>query len=314
MRRLVESQRLHTVCEEARCPNIYECWGEHGTATFMILGDVCTRRCGFCAVTTGRPAAGVDADEPAAWPRRCATMGLRHAVITSVDRDDLADGGAQHFAEVIAAVRELNPATAVEVLTPDFRGVPTRSTSCSRRGPRCSRTTWRRCRGSTATRAPAASSTAASRCSPAPPTRRDRGEYRGRVKTGLMLGLGEDDDEMRRRSRASATPASRSSPSASTCSRPASTCRSTAGCIPTSSPRCASFALELGFAHCEAGPLVRSSYHAHEHVRAVLGAEGISGGGRGTHHVRSRRAVRGAKMMTSERMVNTMRFSKCSAD
>ena len=109
VRRLVESQRLHTVCEEARCPNIYECWGEHGTATFMILGDVCTRRCGFCAVTTGKPRPGVDADEPARVAEAVAAMGLRHAVITSVDRDDLADGGAGHFADVIAAVRERNP-------------------------------------------------------------------------------------------------------------------------------------------------------------------------------------------------------------
>src|SRR5215203_2738530 len=124
VRSLVERLNLHTVCQEARCPNIYECWGEHGTATFMILGDICTRRCGFCAITSGRPRPGVDASEPEHVAEAVAVMGLRHAVITSVDRDDLPDGGARHFAEVIEAVHRRNPSTAVEVLTPDFRGVP----------------------------------------------------------------------------------------------------------------------------------------------------------------------------------------------
>src|SRR5215470_1681647 len=109
VRSLVERLNLHTVCQEAHCPNIYECWGEHGTATFMILGDVCTRRCGFCAVTSGRPQAGVDAGEPEHVAEAVETMGLRHAVITSVDRDDLPDGGAGHFARVISAIRRRNP-------------------------------------------------------------------------------------------------------------------------------------------------------------------------------------------------------------
>src|SRR6185436_5413192 len=100
VRNLVDRLSLHTVCQEARCPNIYECWGQHGTATFMILGDVCTRRCGFCAVTSGKPAAGVDSDEPRRVAEAVHTMELRHA-----------------------AIRELNPETAVEVLTPDFKGV-----------------------------------------------------------------------------------------------------------------------------------------------------------------------------------------------
>ena len=108
VRSLVERLNLHTVCQEARCPNIYECWGEHGTATFMILGDVCTRRCGFCAVTSGRPPAGVDPQEPEHVAEAVAVMGLRHAVITSVDRDDLPDGGARHWARVIAAVHAKN--------------------------------------------------------------------------------------------------------------------------------------------------------------------------------------------------------------
>src|SRR5215207_1629748 len=113
VRSLVERLNLNTVCQEARCPNIYECWGEHGTATFMILGDICTRRCGFCAVTSGRPQAGVDPQEPEHVAEAVSVMGLRHAVITSVDRDDLPDGGARHFAEVIEAIHRQSPEAAV---------------------------------------------------------------------------------------------------------------------------------------------------------------------------------------------------------
>ena len=120
VRKTMETLSLHTVCEEARCPNIYECWGER-TATFMILGDICTRRCGFCAVKTGTPGR-VDPREPAHLAEAVERMGLAHAVITSVDRDDLADGGASHFASVIRAVRERVPRCAIEILTPDFRG------------------------------------------------------------------------------------------------------------------------------------------------------------------------------------------------
>ena len=123
VKELVKGERLNTVCEEARCPNIYECWGEHGTATFMILGDMCTRRCGFCAVATGRPDLPPDPDEARRVAEAVKTMGLKHAVITSVDRDDLPDGGARHFSEVIKEVHRQNPGAAVEVLTPDFRGV-----------------------------------------------------------------------------------------------------------------------------------------------------------------------------------------------
>lgn len=112
--------KLHTVCEEARCPNIYECWSD-GTATFMVMGDTCTRACGFCNVKTGRPEA-LDAEEPRHVSEAVQQMGLAHAVITSVDRDDLPDGGAQHIADTIVAVRKLNPNTKIEVLIPDFQG------------------------------------------------------------------------------------------------------------------------------------------------------------------------------------------------
>jgi lipoic acid synthetase len=117
---ILRDHQLHTVCEEATCPNIGECFGK-GTATFMILGDLCTRRCPFCDVGHGKPLPP-DADEPEKLAQTIAALKLKYVVITSVDRDDLRDGGAQHFADCIAAVRRLSPHTQIEVLVPDFRG------------------------------------------------------------------------------------------------------------------------------------------------------------------------------------------------
>jgi len=117
---LISDLRLVTVCEEAQCPNRWECWSS-GTATFMIAGERCTRACGFCAVATAKPFA-LDADEPRRVAEAIRRMRLKHVVITSVARDDLADGGAEHFAQTIAAVREVDPGIIIEVLTPDFRG------------------------------------------------------------------------------------------------------------------------------------------------------------------------------------------------
>ena len=117
--KLVKSQKLHTVCEEAACPNIGECWAKKH-ATFMILGDICTRACAFCNVRTGQPI-GIDHDEPRRIGDSVAQMGLAHVVITSVDRDDLPDGGAKHFLHVIQAIRQAAPNTTIEILTPDFK-------------------------------------------------------------------------------------------------------------------------------------------------------------------------------------------------
>jgi lipoic acid synthetase len=117
---LMRQKRLHTVCEEARCPNLFECWSKP-TATFMILGDVCTRKCGFCAVATGKPLE-VDPQEPNHVAETAAQMGLRHVVVTSVDRDDLPDKGATQFVRTIEALRRWLPTSSVEILTPDFRG------------------------------------------------------------------------------------------------------------------------------------------------------------------------------------------------
>ncbi|HYG65754.1 MAG TPA: lipoyl synthase [Thermoanaerobaculia bacterium] len=266
VRALVDRLNLHTVCQEAHCPNIYECWGEHGTATFMILGDVCTRRCGFCAVTSGRPQAGVDPLEPEHVAEAVSVMGLRHAVITSVDRDDLPDGGARHFAQVIDGIHRRNPETAVEVLTPDFRGVPdaldvvlgARPEVFSHNMETVPRL-YRQARpGSRYDRSLGLLADAA--------RRRDAGEYGGRVKTGIMVGIGETPDEVYRTLEDI---------------RGAGVEIMTIGQYLQPTPKhlpvdrfvhpdefaaYREHALSLGFAHCEAGPLVRSSYHAHEHV------------------------------------------------
>ena len=267
VRELVDRLNLHTVCQEARCPNIYECWGEHGTATFMILGDICTRRCGFCAVTSGRPQAGVDPQEPAHVAEAVAAMSLKHAVITSVDRDDLPDGGARHWAQVIEAIHEKNPGTAVEVLTPDFRGVPDALDIVLAAAPEIfshnMETVPRLYRlarpGSRYDRSLALLAEAS--------RRRDEGEYAGRVKTGIMVGLGETADEVY-----------------STIGDIRSTGVEilTIGQYLQPTPKhlpvdrfvhpdefaaYRAHAMSLGFAHCESGPLVRSSYHAHEHVK-----------------------------------------------
>src|ERR1700722_1064358 len=117
-RNLLDELKLHTVCESAKCPNHWECWSR-GTATFMIAGDRCTRACGFCAVTTAKPFA-LETDEPARVAEATKRMRLRHVVITAVARDDLADGGADHFRQTIVSVRAANPGIVIEVLTPDF--------------------------------------------------------------------------------------------------------------------------------------------------------------------------------------------------
>ena len=133
IKQVLREAKLHTVCEEASCPNIGECFG-HGTATFMIMGDLCTRRCPFCDVAHGRPQP-LDAEEPRHLGETIAKMGLKYVVITSVDRDDLRDGGAGHFVDCIRAVRELSPATRIEILTPDFRGRLDRALDILRAAP-----------------------------------------------------------------------------------------------------------------------------------------------------------------------------------
>ncbi len=272
VRSLVSRLRLNTVCQEARCPNIYECWGEHGTATFMILGEICTRRCGFCAVATGKPNA-IDPEEPAHVAEAVEIMGLQHAVITSVDRDDLADGGAGHWAAVIEAVHERNPGTAVEVLTPDFRAVPDALDVVLAANPEIFSHNmetvprlYRQARpGSRYERSLALLADAAGR--------RDRGEYAGRIKTGIMLGLGEIREEVEM----TLTDIRGAGVEVMTIGQylqPTSQHLPVDRFVtPEEFAELKQFALELGFLHCESGPLVRSSYHAHEHVPAEMRSE-----------------------------------------
>ncbi len=266
VKRLVDGLKLNTVCQEARCPNIYECWGEHGTATFMVLGEICTRRCGFCAVTSGRPNPGVDADEPEHVADAVEAMGLKHAVITSVDRDDLPDGGARHWAAVIEAVHRRAPACAVEVLTPDFRGVPDALDIVLAARPEIfSHNTetvprmYRQARPGSKYERTLALLAEASR-------RREAGEYPGRVKTGIMVGIGETPDEVRstlRDIRATGVEILTIGQYLQPTPKHLPVDR---WVTPEEFAAHKAYALELGFAHCESGPLVRSSYHAHEHV------------------------------------------------
>ena len=261
---LMRELGLHTVCEEARCPNIGECW-HHGTATFMILGDVCTRACAYCAVSHGRPA-GLDPAEPSRVADAIAVMSLQHAVITSVDRDDLPDGGAMIFADTIRETRLRVPGCRIEVLIPDFQGNESSLRTVLDAGPdvlnhnietvprlyRMARSGGRYPRSLELL-------DRSRRYRPAIPT-----------KTGIMVGLGEDVDEvvsvlddLRRVGVAILTigqylrPTPKHAPMARYYH-------------PDEFAALKAIALEKGFAHVESGPLVRSSYHAHEQAEAVL--------------------------------------------
>jgi len=271
VRGLVEGLDLNTVCQEARCPNIYECWGEHGTATFMILGDVCTRRCGFCAVTSGRPAPGVDEAEPGRVAQAVEVMGLKHAVITSVDRDDLPDGGARHFARVIEAIHRLRQGVAVEVLTPDFRGVPEALDVVLSARPEIFSHNMETVPRLYRTARPGSRYDRSLELLAAASQRREAGIYAGRVKTGIMVGLGESElevletmGEIRQAGAEILTIGQYLQPTAE--HLPVDR-----WVHPDEFAAYRRHAEELGYAHCEAGPLVRSSYHAHEQVAQAAG-------------------------------------------
>jgi lipoyl synthase len=256
---LMRELGLHTVCEEARCPNVGECWNR-GTATFMILGDVCTRACGFCAVKTGLPSRPPDPEEPRRVADAVARMGLRHAVITSVNRDDQKDGGAGVFAAVIREIRARVPECAVEVLIPDFKGdAEALATVIEARPDILNHNTetvprlYRQVR-------PGA------RFERSLDVLRRSKAARLLTKSGIMVGLGEEWAEVQEVIRAI---------------RAAGTDILTVGQYLRPTPQhlpllryytpeefdlIKDFALALGYAHVESGPLVRSSYHAEEHV------------------------------------------------
>jgi len=254
---------LHSVCEEARCPNIFDCWSR-GTATFMILGDVCTRACRFCAVTSGRPTE-LDIGEPLRVAESVAQLKLRHAVITSVDRDDLADGGAGIFARTILAIRRRSPGTTVEVLTPDFQGDLAAVRTVVEAGPDIfnhNTETVPRLYARIRPKAVYANSLALLRhvkhLAPSMVT-----------KSGLMVGLGETEAElldvfrnMRLHDIDVLTVGQYLRPS----KRHAEVVRYYR---PEEFVRLKEQALAMGFGHVEAGPLVRSSYHADEQVPAA---------------------------------------------
>ena len=190
LRLLLRAGELNTVCEEARCPNLGECFS-HGTATFMLLGDRCTRRCGYCSVSTARPLPA-DPGEPVRVAEAAARMGLRYVVLTSVNRDDLPDGGAAHFAETVRAIRQALPAAAVEVLTPDFKGDRKALASVLDAGPEVFNHNietvprlFPRLRPQGRYRLSLDLLAAARELRPSQVT-----------KSGLMLGLGETDDEI----------------------------------------------------------------------------------------------------------------------
>jgi len=259
LRGLMRDLRLNTVCEEARCPNVGECWNR-GTATFMILGDVCTRACGFCAVKTGLPGLPPDPEEPRRVADAVARMGLRHAVVTSVNRDDQPDGGAAIFAATVREVRERVPGCAVEVLIPDFKGDwaaldvviaarPDVLNHNTETVPRLYRTVR-----------PGASFPRSLEL-----LRRSK-EAGLLTKSGIMVGLGEDWPEVLETVQAIRTSGTdvltvgqylRPSPDHLPLQRYYS---------PEEFQRIRELALGLGYSHVESGPLVRSSYHAEEHV------------------------------------------------
>ena len=268
---LMKDLKLNTVCEDARCPNIGECW-HHGTATFMILGDVCTRACAYCAVAHGRPNE-LDLAEPARVAEAVARMHLQYAVITSVDRDDLKDGGASIFAETIRLTRERVPSCRIEVLTPDFQGVESSLRTVLDAGPDVLNHNtetvprlYRKVRsGGRYTRTLELLD-------------RSR-QYKPEIatKTGIMVGLGEERDEvlqvfedLRRVGVSILTIGQYLRPSATHAPM-------TRYYHPDEFADLKREALARGFVHVESGPLVRSSYHAHEQADAFESAHRAGG-------------------------------------
>ena len=259
IRRIMKERGLHTICEEAHCPNVWECWNNR-TATFLILGDICTRRCHYCAVTTGRPE-NLDLEEPIRVADAIHKLGLRHAVITSVNRDELSDGGASIFAETIRQVRNKIPACAVEVLIPDFQGKESALAQVMVERPDILN----------------------HNIETVPrlfPSIRPQGKYDrsiqllqnakkmgGKTKSGLIAGLGESIDEIREVMRDLRTVRC----DILTIGQYLRPSKQHAPVMRFYSPEefqiLKEEGLALGFRHVESGPLVRSSYHAEQQTQ-----------------------------------------------
>ncbi|CAM4341365.1 lipoyl synthase [Zobellia nedashkovskayae] len=259
LRSLVDKYDLHTICTSGSCPNMGECWGE-GTATFMILGNVCTRSCGFCGVQTGRPDT-VDWAEPEKVARSIKIMGIKHAVITSVDRDDLKDMGSIIWAETVKAIRRMNPETTLETLIPDFQGIERHLDRIIEVGPEVvshNMETVKRLTREVRIQAKYERSLEALRYL--------RANGVNRTKSGIMLGLGELEEEVIETMRDL---------------RDADVDVVTIGqylqpskkhlpvkkfILPEQFKKYEEIGLEMGFRHVESGALVRSSYKAHKHI------------------------------------------------
>ncbi len=260
LRHIVETHNLHTICSSGRCPNMGECWGER-TATFMILGNICTRSCGFCNVLTGRPLPA-DLAEPEKVAKSIQLMGVKHAVITSVDRDDLPDGGAHIWAETIRKVREFNPGITMETLIPDFQGNKTLLDIIIKESPEVvshNLETVRRLTKQVRKQAKYDRSLAVLAYL--------KQQGVNRTKSGIMLGLGETEEEVIE---------------TMLDLRSAGVDVMTIGQYLQPSPKhlpviryphpdefkkYEEIGLDMGFRFVESGPLVRSSYHAHKHIK-----------------------------------------------
>ena len=266
LKEVLRDNRLHTVCEEASCPNIGECFSG-GTATFMIMGDICTRRCPFCDVAHGRPEP-LDADEPENLARTIRAMQLNYVVVTSVDRDDLRDGGAEHFTRCIMAIREHNPATRIEVLVPDFRGRMDRALEILNRAPpdvfnhnlETVPGLYRKVRPGSDYAWSLNLLKRFKALHPDVPT-----------KSGLMLGVGETIEEVEQVMR---------DLRAHDCDmltlgqylQPSKHHLPLVRYVhPDEFDRLGELGYELGFTHVASGPMVRSSYHADQQAKDVVG-------------------------------------------
>jgi lipoyl synthase len=263
LKQLLDERRLHTVCSSAACPNVGECWSQ-GTATFMILGNECTRACRFCDIKTAASPRAVDLDEPARLAEAAALMGLRHVVITSVARDDLPDGGARQFARVLEAVRARLPKASLEVLVPDFKGEEASIQIVLQAAPAVFNHNLETIERLT----PKIRSGAVYRRSLAVLERAKALAPHIKTKTGFMLGLGEKTHEVEQSIR-DARAANVDVLTIGQYLRPSSWNAQVERYAPLEEfAHLGAFARALGFAHVQSGPLVRSSYHAARAVEA----------------------------------------------
>ena len=267
VRKMVDDNKLHTVCQSAQCPNMGECWSR-GTATVMILGNICTRSCNFCAIQTGRPTE-LDIGEPARVADAVAKMNLRHCVITSVTRDELADGGASVWAATIRAIRNRNPGTAIEVLTPDFKGKLDLVDIVLESNPDIFNhnvETVERLQKPVRVQAKYDRSLK---------VLKHAGDHGHVTKSGIMLGLGETKPEIDQTLRDIRTAGVKIVTLGQYLQPSSEHLTVDRWVTPEEFVEWKRFGLEIGFDFIESGPLVRSSYHADEQSAAFTGIESL---------------------------------------